>query len=85
MPLNRAAAMTDDIDLKRPDLYINRELSLLEFDGRVHRIAGMRIMSSVCAARMAGRGLGAYPYQRHWPEQTFLYGIVEKCCGEQPR
>ena len=31
----RAAAMTDDIDLKRPDLYINRELSLLEFNGRV--------------------------------------------------
>ena len=27
--------MTDDIDLKRPDLYINRELSLLEFNGRV--------------------------------------------------
>ena len=27
--------MTDDIDLKRPDLYINRELSLLEFNRRV--------------------------------------------------
>lgn len=27
--------MTDDIDLRRPDLYINRELSLLEFNGRV--------------------------------------------------
>ncbi|MGE0811059.1 MAG: polyphosphate kinase 1 [Immundisolibacter sp.] len=27
--------MTDDIDLKRSDLYINRELSLLEFNGRV--------------------------------------------------
>ena len=27
--------MSDDIDLKRPDLYINRELSLLEFNARV--------------------------------------------------
>ena len=27
--------MTDDTDLRRPDLYINRELSLLEFNGRV--------------------------------------------------
>lgn len=35
-------------------------------------------MSSVPAARTAGTGSGAVRYQRHRPEETLLYRIVEQ-------
>lgn len=35
-------------------------------------------MSRTIAARMAGTGSGAYRYQRHEPEQTLFYQIVEQ-------
>ena len=35
-------------------------------------------MSHTAAARSAGTGAGAYPYQRHRPEQTLLYQIIEQ-------
>ena len=35
-------------------------------------------MSHNAAARSAGTGLGAYRYQRHQPEQTLLYQIIEQ-------
>ena len=35
-------------------------------------------MSHTAVARNAGMGLGAYRYQRHRPEQTLLYQIIEQ-------
>lgn len=35
-------------------------------------------MSPMLAARTADRGLGTYRYQRHQPENTLLYQIVEQ-------
>jgi hypothetical protein len=35
-------------------------------------------MAYHAAARNAGEGSGAYRYQRHQPEQTLLYQIVEQ-------
>ena len=35
-------------------------------------------MSHTATARSADTGLGANPYQRHQPEKTLLYQIIEK-------
>lgn len=37
----------------------------------------MRIISPKVAARTADEGWGAHRYQRHQPEQTLLYRIIE--------